>query len=278
MRVDRKLGADWPSGFGPAPEVRKERTIIMKTAVAAVTAVIFMASSAQAATTDEGLFEVKDVERDTVPAGTPAAFEAAFAQNTHGGPGRWYEVVRVIDGDSVTFVPLTLVPLPDGMTALVSTGASDCSAQACTGRNSVHYLERHAGSYKVAGAWLNVGARGTMGNPAQRWGWTDAIGAGPVLYTEGGGVWQGYACSFATLTHLTPGGPVEIATFPVHYSNSGASADGQKLVKVDGRIISAQKDKSFTVHYTGSKAFSERYVVGSDGRYAVEGVTHFPKC
>ena len=247
--------------------------------VTVAVAVTFLATLAHAGTTTiEPLFEIRDVERDTVPAGTPAAFEAAFARKTHGGPGRWYEAVQSIDGTNVTFVPLTLVTLPGHVTALVSTGASDCIAQACSGKNAVNYLEGAAASYKVTGEWLDVGAVSTMGNPAHRWGVTDAIAAGPVLYTEGGGVWQGYACSFATSTHLTPKGPVEIAVFPVHYSNSGAAADGQAIIDLDGRIIAAEKDKSFTVRYTGSKAFTERYVIGSDGRYALEGATKLPAC
>ena len=218
------------------------------------------------------LFAVGDVDRDTVPAGTPEAFWAAFGKSPRN------EAVRAVDGGNYTYVPLALIPLPGGRTALVSTGASDCTGHACSGLNAVHYLERESGKagYKVAGEWLDVGAAGTMGNPATQWGWTDAIADAPVLYTEGGGVWQGYACAYASLTELTPSGPVEIASIPIHYSNGGAVEKGVK--QFDGRITAAEKGRSFTVTYTGSRSFSERYQRGADGRYTLAGKSKVPGC
>lgn len=224
------------------------------------------------------LFEVAEVDRETVPAGAPEAFEAAFGRNTRTDNARWYQTVREIDGQAITFVPLTLIPLPGGKVALVSTGASDCTGHACSGFNSVHYLHREGARYQVDGEWLAVGASGTLGNPAWRWGWTDAIADAPVLYTEGGGVWQGYACAYASLTHLTPTGPVEIANIPVHYSNSGAAAEETDIVTLTGHIIAAEKDQSFTVRYTGSRTFNEQYVRGADGRYNLARRSQMPRC
>src|SRR3546814_3114593 len=61
------------------------------------------------------LFEIADVDRDTVPAGTPAAFEAIFGRAPH-------NEARREGGDSAyLFVPVTLIPLADRRTALVST-------------------------------------------------------------------------------------------------------------------------------------------------------------
>ncbi|MGE4324458.1 MAG: hypothetical protein AB7E60_15695 [Sphingobium sp.] len=226
----------------------------------------------------QGVFAVAEVNRDAVPAGAPEAFEAAFQEDTRTGRDRWYETVREIDGQTFTFVPLALIPLPDGRTALVSTGANDCTGHACSGVNSVHYLRRERARYKVDGEWLDVGVGGTMGNPALRWAWTDAIDAAPVLYTQGGGVWQGYACSIASLVLLRPTGPVEIARIPVRYSNGGATdADGQ-VITLDGHIVAARKGHSFTVHYTGSASFSERYVRRVDGRYDLDGTSRVPRC
>lgn len=216
------------------------------------------------------LLEIADVDRDTVPAGTPAAFEAIFGRAPHN------EARREV-GDSVfLIVPLTLIPLADGRTALISTGSSDCTGHACSGVNAVHYLQSARGSYEVAGEWMDVGATGTFGNPARRWGWTEAIADDPVLYTEGGGVWQGYACSHASLTALTSDGPVEIATIPVYYSSEGALDTGGTVL--EGTITAAEKGRSFTVSYKGSRAFSERYIRGRDGRYAVRGGTKVPGC
>lgn len=218
----------------------------------------------------QSLFDVIDVNRDTVPAGTPAAFEVAF------GPAPRNEAVRDVEGSTFTFVPLTLIPLADGKVALVSTGSSECSGHACSGVNSVHYLLGNKARYKVDGEWLDIGTSGTFGNPAGRWGWSDAIVDDPVLYTEGGGIWQGYACSYASLTALTPAGPVEIASIPVYYSNEGAVDTGSTTV--EGTITATEKGRSFTVSYGGSRNFSERYVRNADGRYEVPGGTKVPGC
>lgn len=218
------------------------------------------------------LFEVTDVDRDTVPAGTPEAFWAAFGRSPKN------EATRAVDGTNYLYVPLTQIPLPGGKMALVSTGASACDGHACSGLNSVHYLQRDTGTgrYKVEGEWLDVGATGTFGNPATGWALTDAIADAPVLYTDGGGVWQGYACSYAVLTELTPDGPAQIASIPAYYSNGGAVETGAS--DLTGRITAAQKGHSFTVTYTGSKSFSERYVRGSDGTYKVSGKSRVPTC
>ncbi|WP_196258156.1 hypothetical protein [Pelagibacterium limicola] len=225
-----------------------------------------------------GLIDIADVNWDAVPAGTPEAFEAAFGENTRTGNTRWYQAAREIDGETITFVPLALIPLPDGRTALVSTGGSSCTGQACSGVNSVHYLRREHARYEVDGEWLNVGATGTVGNPALRWGQTDAIADAPVLYTEGGGVWQGYACSYAALTHLTPAGPVEIASIPVYYSNEGAAEDGADVVTLNGHIVGAREGQSFTVRYSGTGSFNERYVRHADGSYHPVEPSRMPQC
>src|SRR3546814_19880435 len=65
------------------------------------------------------LFEIADVDRDTVPAGTPAAFEAIFGRAPHNAARR--EV-----GDSAyLFVPLTLTPLAAGRSA-ERRGGQEC--------------------------------------------------------------------------------------------------------------------------------------------------------
>ena len=173
-------------------------------------------------------------------------------------------------------MPLALIPLPDGNGALVSTGDNDCVGDACSGLNSIHYLGRENARYEVDGEWIDVGASGAFGNPAMRWGWTDAIADAPVLYTEGGGVWQGYACFHAALTELTEAGPVEIASIPIHYSDGGAVDTGD--IALSGEIAAAEKGRSFTVGYTGSRTFSEHYVRDEEGRYRVAGGTQVPAC
>lgn len=220
--------------------------------------------------TDKALFPVTDVNRDTVPAGTPEAFAAVF------GTSPKNEAEREVKGQKITFVPLTMIKLPGEVTALVSTGASDCEAHACAGLNSVHYLRRDKDSYRYvkAGEWLAVGAAGTWGNPAARWGTTDAITGTPVLYTQAGGTWQGYSCDVAVLTELGAKGPAEIARVPIYYSD--ASRDNGPALR--GTISAAERGTSFTVAYTGSESFSERYVRAPDGTYKLEGKSRMKTC
>ena len=226
-------------------------------------------ASAEQVPAEPALFVVQDVNRDTVPAGTPAAFWAAFGDSPRN------EASREVDGQDVLFVPLILIALGDDMFALISTGASDCGGP-CSGFNSVHYLHRMGADYHVTGEWMDVGATGRFGNPAFRWGQSDAIAASPVLYTEGGGTWQGYHCGYASLTELGPDGPVEIANIPIHYSNMGAVETGG--TQVEGRISAAEQGRSFTVSYSGTESFTERYVRAEDGLYRLEGQSAVPSC
>ncbi|MET4685270.1 hypothetical protein [Brevundimonas faecalis] len=219
------------------------------------------------------LFEISDVDRDAVPAGTPAAFYVAFPNADRN------EAARQVGEDSFSFVPLAFIPLSDTRVALVSTGANDCTGQACSGLNAVHYLDHPAGEprypFTLSGEWLDVGAAGVVGNPAQRWGWTQAIADAPVLYTEAGGTWQGRSCGYAVLTELKEAGPVEIARIPVYFSD--ASSD-EAAAEVEGTITAAEKGRSLTVSYRGSGAFDETYRRGPDGVFRLQGESRVPAC
>lgn len=82
----------------------------------------------------QSLIEIQDVDRDNVLAGTPAAFVVAFPEAQRN------EAVRAVGDDTYSFVPLAFIPLSDTRVALVSTGANECTGQACSGMNAVHYL------------------------------------------------------------------------------------------------------------------------------------------
>ena len=222
----------------------------------------------------QSMIEIHDVDRDAVPAGTPAAFVVAFPDAERN------EAVREIGDYTYVFAPLGFVPLSDTRVALVSTGGNECTARACTGLNAVHYLTHDAGAprypFKLEGEWLDVGAAGGgRGNPAMRWGWTRAIADNPVLYTESGGVWQGRACGHVLLTELTPSGPVDIAGIPISFSD--ASTEGGDP-GVEGAITTADKGRSFTVSYTGSASFNETYNRGADGQYRMDGKSRVTTC
>jgi len=193
------------------------KTVALTALVVAASAVAF-APAALA----HSVIETRNVNRDAVPAGTPAAFVGAFPDAERN------EAVREVGEDAYSFGPLAFIPLSETRVALVSTGVNDCTGQACNGLNAVHYLSHDAGEprypYSLQGEWLDVGAVGVLGNPALQWGWTRAITDHPVLFTEAGGVWQGRACGYAVLTELTPSGPKDIARIPTSFSD--ASVEG----------------------------------------------------
>ncbi|WP_266031360.1 hypothetical protein [Brucella intermedia] len=233
-----------------------------------------MLTTLPAVSSEKPLIEMTDVDRDTVPAGTPAAFEVAFPQASQN------EAVRKIGDDNFHFVPLAFIPLSDTRTALVSTGANECTGAACSGMNAVHYLDHEAGEprypFTLRGEWLNVGAVGSVGNPAERWGWSSDISDVPVLYTEGGGGGQGLFCYYAILTELTDSGPVELARIPIEYSN--ASSDDNSA-QINGAITAAEKGRSLTVSYkSGTETFQEIYHRAEDGRFRLDGQTRVPSC
>lgn len=219
------------------------------------------------------LIETQDVDRDSVPAGTPAAFSVAFPNAERNA------AEREIGEDSYSFVPLAFIPLSDTVVALVSTGANECMGQACTGLNTVHYLSHDAGEprypYVLKGEWMDVGSVGVNGNPAALWGWTSAIADNPVLYTEAGGSWQGRSCGYAVLTELTPTGPVEIARLQTYFSDA-STEDGDP--GAEGVITAAEKGRSFTITYKGADTFSETYRRAADGQFRLDGKSRLPAC
>lgn len=243
------------------------KTLTTLCLVALASSVVALPVSAQS------LIEIKDVDRDAVPAGTPAAFVVAFPDAQRN------EAVREIGDYTYVFVPLGFVPLSDTRVALVSTGGNECTAQACTGLNAVHYLSHDAGAprypYGLQGEWLDVGAAGVVGNPAMRWGWTRAIADNPVLYTESGGVWQGRACGYVLLTELTPSGPVDIARIPISFSEASI---GSGDPGIEGVITTADKARSFTVSYSGAASFNETYKRGADGWYRLDSKSRVTTC
>ncbi|QNO27072.1 hypothetical protein EEB18_020535 [Sphingopyxis sp. OPL5] len=197
------------------------------------------------------------------------AFETPMAASSD------LEAVRVIDERSYHFRPVAMHKIGDHLWALLSTGSLEDAGHSDGGINAVHYLRDAEGGWQRAGEWLNLGAVGTVGNAATGWAFSDAIGKYPYLVTSGGGVWQGCAISTATLTELAPGGPVDRAGFTDAMS-SGAGT-GQADGEYDGRIVAAEPDKSFTVGYTGTRSFTQRYVL-KDGKYALVGIDQVPGC
>jgi hypothetical protein len=73
---------------------------------------------------------------------------------------------------------------------------------------------------------------------------------------------QGISVSGATLTELTPKGPVTSDLIGLSYDDSGSIADddGRAACNVKGVITNIKKDTSFDVRASGSVSALDRYV------------------
>jgi hypothetical protein len=199
------------------------------------------------------------------------AFRAAFGL----GKGAVAMVEREIDGRTYHFRPAAIHLLPNNVGVLLSLGSLEDAGHGDGGVNAIHYLQGGPSGWQKQGEWLDRGAVGTVGNAATSWAFSDAIGKNPYLVTAGGGVWQGCAISTATLTELAPDGPVDRAGFTDGMS-SGAGV-GQADGEYDGKIVAAEPDRSFTVGYTGTRSFEQRYVL-KGGKYELVGSDQVPGC
>jgi hypothetical protein len=216
---------------------------------------------------DSNLIEAKALpDVRALPAGEQLAraFEAAF--------GSRGEAVVAVAGDGadedVRYAPGRLV-WPAFGPVLVSEGKVQDPAHVSAGKIAVHYLKPAGDRFEVARAFPAAVATGSNGQVA-RWSLSPRFSSWPVIVAEGGGTWQGYTCSWLTLTELRPGGPVKLATVPLAYDDSGATEDPTAARSIEGKILNVAKDQSFDVVYSGSRAFSEHWV-RSGGGYAVAG-------
>lgn len=191
------------------------------------------------------------------------AFEAAF--------GSRGEAVLSVPSDGsdedVRYAPGRLIWLPFGP-VLVSEGKVQDPAHASAGKIAVHYLRPAGDRFEVARAFPAAVATGSNGAVAS-WSLNPRFSNWPVVAAEGGGTGQGYTCAWLTLTELRPDGPARIANVPLLYDDRGAKEDGTGR-SIEGKILNINKNQSFDVVYSGSRAFSEHYVRGPNG-YAVAG-------
>jgi Short C-terminal domain len=217
---------------------------------------------------DTNLVEAKalpDVRK--LPAGEQLAraFEAAFGSRGEAA----LTVESDVGSEDVRYAPGRLVWTAFGP-VLISEGKVQDPAHVSAGKIAVHYLKPAADRFEVTRAFPAAVTTGSFGQVA-RWSLSPRFSDWPVIVAEGGGTWQGYTCSWLTLTELRPGGPAELATVPLAYDDSGAKGDEAQAVSIEGKILNVVKNQSFDVVYSGSRAFSEHWVRGSGGGYSVAG-------
>lgn len=204
-------------------------------------------------------------EKSNDPAALKLAFAAAFETPQQ----------RVGD-DSYTFSPTALYRLDKAWVLLSEGTGPDCHA--CSGWLAVHYLNRTDDGFQLVKGW-NDAIPGTSFGGAPEWKMRTDLMAVPVIESEGGGTWQGYSCSIARLTELTPGGPKPIAErIPLSYSDAGAIVDETKPREVTGTIAEGQRGQSFTVHYKGTVTRDIPYVRSGATFAPGKGADEIPQC
>jgi len=158
---------------------------------------------------------------------------------------------------------------------LVSHGRIPDGAHAAAGAVDIFYLEPAGAAFRVRRAFPKATELGSSGDFTE-WSISDKFTDLPVVYVEGGGMWQGYGCDYTRLVELRPAGPAMIADFQIGYDNKGAVGDKGESYK--GKIADISKGEAFTVRYKGTRSFTERYV-RRGGRFQPEGgAREIPGC
>lgn len=158
---------------------------------------------------------------------------------------------------------------------LLSAGEVADASHFAAGKIAAHYLRVDGDRFALVRAYPKAVVTGSFGAVGD-WRVRRDIDADPVIVAEGGGTWQGYSCSMATLTALRAGGPVELATVRTSYDNGGA-ADGDAAVSIEGKITNVVPGRSFDVAYTGTRSFTETYLFDVS-RYELQGESQLEQC
>jgi hypothetical protein len=167
-----------------------------------------------------------------------------------------------------------LIEAPFGP-VLVSHGYVPNAAHVDAGAIAVHYLAPAEDGFALVRDFpeaVEVGSSGELSD----WSVSDKFSDLPVIQAEGGGTWQGYTCSYAVLSELTPRGPIELARIQTAYDDSGAKETGAQ--SIEGKIGEIAKGKSFVVRYGGTRSFVERYVRRGDRFVREGGKSQVPEC
>ncbi len=251
---------------------------------ATIIAALFLASASTAAPSKKALSKSskasasksygKDIPLTAVPEepskGTGEAYALVFNANSAAT-----KTIKFEDKD-FEMRGVNLSRLRNGVWALFSVANGE-ACRTCSGMNAVHYLNDEEGGWRLKSEHLNIGAAALMGNPARQWAITPLLAANPVLITRAGGLWQGYSCDVVNLTELAPSGPIDRGTLPISYSNEGGAKEGEKIVDLDGMIVSGNAGKNFSIRFSGSSKFTQSYRL-TNGKYKLVGKPQLQVC
>lgn len=138
-----------------------------------------------------------------------------------------------------------------------------------SGTLGVAYLDSSGDGFSLRKRWLKAGGWTTWGGEPD-FSISTKFGSNPIVYTEGGGTWQGCTSSVAQLVELLPSGPTAVADFVSYGLQSGRN--------VKGTISNIKPNVSFDVVYTGGKRIVERYVKRAGKYRLVNGKSKVETC
>ena len=157
-----------------------------------------------------------------------------------------------------------------------ASGAGDCAD--CGGTVGVYYLTPAGDQFQVTGSWPEA-VSGAQWNTAPRWRMISTYTSLPAIWEQGTNRTQDCVSGSATLTELTPGGPV--TSGPVRFTYKGKNGLAGLLLgdtNIQGHVANVQKDVSFDVVYSGDKQFTETWVKQGDRFVLQGGETKMPTC
>ncbi|HEY1606129.1 MAG TPA: SHOCT domain-containing protein [Allosphingosinicella sp.] len=157
-----------------------------------------------------------------------------------------------------------------------ASGAGDCPD--CAGTVAVHYLTPAQDQFQVSGSWPEA-VSGAQWNTPPRWRMTGTYTNLPAIWEEGRNRTQDCVSGSATLTELTPGGPV--TSGPIRFSYRGKNGLAGLLLgdtNIEGHVANVQKDVSFDIVYSGDKQFTESWVKQGDRFVLQGGESRMPQC
>lgn len=180
-----------------------------------------------------------------------------------------------IGNDQYAFTPQRLFWM--GAQAVLLSGGQTDDCHACAGTLAVHYLRADRDKFAVSGAWPKAASGTSWGAPPEAVVRTD-LAANPVIQAESGGTAQGYTCRFVQLVELKPDGPAIIADhLPIAYSDASGIGKGPPE-DFEGTIEPGERDRTFTLAYTGTRDERVTYRRDGAGFIPAPGSPDLPGC
>jgi hypothetical protein len=184
-----------------------------------------------------------------------------LAQAMLAATGHRRPFAQSVKGDVFTVKPLKIVELPFGPALLVTRDIKD-GCHACSGFLGIYYLREDNGQTIATGSYPEAVSGWGWGAAPTDWHITQRFTANPAIFASGGYMGQGIVESSATITELTPEGPVTSDLIGTGYSDSGAITDDNPRpgCELKSNIANVVKDRSFDVVISGTLRAKDRYV------------------